>query len=156
MQRCAHKLLQNRSRGFTLIELLVVMAVIVILVSITSWGISLANTSAKTNHCANLLRQIGIAFHWFLHAFGKTPDANTVLNVLGEYLETQSLIYICPAVPEAALGINVSYGVNPFVHRLLAESAKEWRLMPTLTRSTTKAWSLRCGRPIPHLGISIR
>ena len=119
-----HGPVQKNSRGFSLIELLVVMAVIVILVSITSWGISLANTSAKTNHCANNLRQIGIAFHRFQHAFGKTPDANTVLNGLGEYLETQSLIYICPAVPKAALGINVSYGVNPCVHRLLAESAK--------------------------------
>jgi len=119
----------SHRRAFTLIELLIVIAVIGILIGILSSALLQAKASSQTASCANNLRQIGIAFHRYQQAFaGKVPDAATVLTGLGSYLDLQSSVYLCPTVQKSTVVLDNSfynsYGVNPCVHRLLAESAK--------------------------------
>lgn len=61
------------ARGFTLIELLVVIFIIGLLVALTLPAVLGARESSRRTHCANNLRQIGLAMQQHLEATDSFP-----------------------------------------------------------------------------------
>lgn len=96
--------MQNRRLGFTLIELLVVIAIIAILIGLLVPAVQVVRHSANRTHCANNLKQIGIALHAFHSAKNAFPMAGEAEE--GSYWTA----YILPYVDQKPLYDAISWG----------------------------------------------
>ncbi len=88
-----------RSLGFTLVELLVTIAIIGILTGLMLPAVNTAREAARRLHCANNLKQLGIATHAFEAAHGHLPPPK-----LGTQFENRgsTLVVLLPYLEESA------------------------------------------------------
>lgn len=101
-------------RGFSLVELLVVIAIIAILIGILLPAIQRVRESARRIHCANSMRQMGLALHQFESVYQVFPASGWTQsgpgNPLGTYLSWRPLIL--PYLEQAQLSQQYDTGLD--------------------------------------------
>ena len=141
-----------KNSGFSLVELLVVLALIAILASVATPGVTSAIERAQGAKCASNLRAIGVAVQQYIGENDyRFPPIETDPPSLGNEgksaLETLSPYGIsraeltCPSDRENAAKFGSSYAFNPVVQDELASSVNIYGRrgifqVPNVTRLT--------------------
>lgn len=90
-----------KRRGLTLIEVLVVLAILACLAALTMPAIRQSREPTRRSHCKNNLKQIGLALHNYLDAYGSFPPPFT-LDANGNRLHSWRTL-ILPFIDQAPL-----------------------------------------------------
>ncbi|MCC5847580.1 MAG: DUF1559 domain-containing protein [Verrucomicrobia bacterium] len=101
---------RRASAGFTLIEMLVVIAIIALLATMISSGVSRAMLTARRAQCMSNMRQIGLGvINYAMENRGRLPPTRhsagaeeAWVTVLAPYLGEMDTIRICPMDPKGA------------------------------------------------------
>ncbi|MEJ7637756.1 MAG: DUF1559 domain-containing protein [Singulisphaera sp.] len=119
--------------GFTLVELLVTITVIGILIALLLPAVQASREAARRTHCANNLKQIGLAFQTHHDQLGYFPTAG------GDWGSAPTYINGSPAVV-AQQGAGWGYQVMPYIEGRIA-----WLGGSETTDNARAAWpSGRC------------
>ena len=98
-----------KRRAFTLVELLVVIAIIGILIALLLPAVQAAREAARRSHCANNMKQIGLALHNYFDSYKAFPAAGrgygmcTGTPVNGEVKNSNGLVAILPYMEQQPL-----------------------------------------------------
>ena len=107
---------RQRSAGFTLIELMVVLAIIAILTGLLLAGVQKVRSAADRIHCANNLRQIGLALHQYHDTYQRFPPAVTLNDPSQIYNELSWRVRIIPFLEQDAFWQQTQkeFATNPY------------------------------------------
>lgn len=119
MQKQTHR---PKKQGFTIVELLVTIAIISILIGLLMPAVLYAREAARRTQCRSNLHQIGIALDMYLDIQGSrgvypevallpsvTPNLPTLSEVLGQHIENNQNLVLCPSDSEIGPEEGISY-----------------------------------------------
>lgn len=72
---------RSYKKGFTLVELLIVMAIVAVLIAISSYGIAIVQRNSRNSQRAQVANQFKVAVEKFYTNFGVYPDPVTDICV---------------------------------------------------------------------------
>jgi prepilin-type N-terminal cleavage/methylation domain-containing protein/prepilin-type processing-associated H-X9-DG protein len=97
---------EQERRGFTLIELLVLIGIIGVMIGILLPAVQKVRQSAARTQCASNMHNIGLALTTYKDVNGVyphaaqlpslTPSVPSLVDVLGDYVEHNKLVFACP------------------------------------------------------------
>ncbi len=149
--------LRPRARGFTLVELLVVIAIIGVLVALLLPAVQAAREAARRIHCANNLKQIGLAVLSYENSVGTLPPGGiTEGPCCGTKSKSSWTISILPFMEEQTLSDqydHTAFNEDP-VNKLVREAIVTGYTCPSDTG--VNELGVPASGPARNLGIEYR